>query len=425
MRFEWVLVALAMLAGSERARGQPPGEPLPSPTSALAQPVAAPAPQPGAAADRSWLGGAYLTGQWGGSRSALLDRGIALEALYASDTFTAHGQVTLLAHAVAGLTLDSEKLGLWDGGKLYAMVQSNQGHSINNTVWSADGVTNLEAGPYKELAELFIEQAALDDRLRVRIGKQDANRDFGTPRLTGDFLNNSFGMYPTAPLPSYPMTGLGAIAVARPVAWLDAKLAVYEGRPMVGGIGLANAFHGGGGYTVVAGAAATHQRGAGRDGGTTSAGLWRQSGRFMQVDGAPVAEPRRFAHDMGWFVQHEERFYLHPDDPGDPRGLALIARASWAQPDRTAITRYAGASAAWHGIGSRRGDAVGIGGGYLRVTQPLGGTRGPRDEWFAELFYALRLTRFVSLQPDFQAFRHPGGDHESALVAGLRLKLAL
>jgi carbohydrate-selective porin OprB len=286
-------------------------------------------------------------------------------------------------------------------------------------------VTNLEGGSYRELAELFFEQAALDDRLRVRIGKQDANRDFGTPRLTGDFLNNSFGMYPTAPLPSFPMTGMGAIAIAKPLAWLDAKLAVYEGRPMVGGLGLTNAFHARGGYTVVAGAAATHPRGTGRDGGTTSAGLWRQSGHLMQVDAAPSADPRRFDDDIGWFVQHEERFYLHPDDPGDPRGLALIARASWAQPDRTVIARYAGASAAWHGIGSRRSDAVGIGGGYFRVMQPLGGSPGPRDEWFAELFYALRLTDFVSLQPDFQAFRHPGGDHESALVAGLRLKLAI
>lgn len=398
-----------------------------TPARAQAEPAAAPGTEPRAPApERGWADGDHLTGDWGGARGALGDRGVAIDGIYASDAFTARGKTALLGHVDAALTLDTGKLGLWDGGTLYVLVQNNHGHGINNTVGSDQPVTNLEAAPYTQLTELFLEQTALDDRLRIRIGKQDANRDFGTPRFGGNFINNNFGMYPTSPLPSYPSTGLGAIAAAQPVAWLTGKLAIYEGSPEVGGLGLTGAFRSGAGYTVVGGAAATHHLGAdGRHGGTTSAGVWRQSGDFTEVGVAPGAAPRMFDSDAGWFVQHDERLYLHPSDPGDPRGLTVILRASGARSDRSPVTRYAGGSAAWHGVGPRHNDTVGIGAGYFRVAEPLGGSPGPRDEWFVEAFYKLRLTSFVSLQPDFQAFRHPGGDGADALVAGIRLKLKL
>jgi porin len=400
MRFDAAVAALAVLAAGSHARAEP-------------------------TADRGWLGGDHLTGEWDGARSALADRGVVVDVLYANDVFTARGKAGVVGQVDAGVLLDSGKLGLPDGTTLYVLVQNGHGRGINETVWSSQPVTNIEAARYTELAELFLEQLALDDRLRIRIGKQDANRDFGTPRLGGDFLNNSFGMYPTAPLPSYPTTGLGAIVMAQPIAWLTGKLAIYEGNPISGGLGLTRAFEPGSTYTLVGGAVATHQLGSGHDGGTTSAGVWRQSGSFTETGVLPSAGPRMFDHDLGWFVQHDERIYLHPDRRDDPRGLTLTVRASWAEPDRTAITRYGGISAAWRGIGPRRDDTAGIGGGYLRITQPLGGSPGPKDEWLIEAFYALRLTGFVTLQPDFQAFRHPGGDSSDAVVIGARVKLRL
>jgi porin len=408
MQFGGALAALVVLAAGGRAGAEPGAAPSSSAT------------------DRGWSAGNHLTGEWGGARSALADRGVIVDVSYASDAFTARGRAAVLGHVDAALTLDSHELGLWDGGTLYVLAQNNHGHGINNTVLADQPVTNLEAAPYTQLTELFLEQAALDDRLRIRIGKQDANRDFGTPRLGGDFLDNNFGMFPTAPLPSFPATGLGAIVLAKPVAWLTGKLAIYEGSPLTGGLGLTRAFEPGGGYTLVAGAAATHRLGpAGRDGGTTSGGVWRQSGDFTEVDVGPGAAPRRFDHDAGWFVQHDERIYLHPDDPDDLRGLTVIVRASWAQPDRSAVARHAGGSVAWRGIGPRRDDTAGIGAGYLRIAQPLAGSPGPKNEWFTEAFYTLRLTGFLTLQPDVQAFRHPGGDGGDALVAGIRVKLRL
>jgi len=394
------------------------------PTHAQPEPQGAAGGEPARpAAEHGWTDGDHLTGDWGGARSALADRGVTIDAAYASEAFTARGETSLLGHIDLAVTVDTKKLGLWDGGTLYALVQNNHGNGgITEAVGSAQPVTNLEADPYTQLTELFVEQA-LGERLRVRVGKQDANRDFGTPRFGGNFINNNFGMYPTTPMPSYPTTGLGAIVTAQPVAWLTGKAAIYEGSPDVGGLGLTTAFETGAGYTLVGGAAVTHHYGpADRDGGTTSGGVWWRSGDVMELG---TAMPQTFSDNAGWFVQNDERIYLHPNNPDDPRGLTVILRASWARPDRNAVTRYAGGSAAWHGIGPRDNDTVGLGAGTFRVAEPLGGSAGPADEWFVEAFYKLRLTNFVSLQPDLQWFRHPGGDGSNTFVAGLRLKLKL
>jgi porin len=421
MQFGGVHGFTALAMGVAGWTAAAPAHAQPQPQGA-AGPAAEGQPQP--PAEHGWLDGDHLTGDWGGARSALADRGVTIDVFYASEVFTARSESSVLGHLDLAITLDTHKLGLWDGGTLYALGQNNHGNSgITGAVGSAQPVTNLEAEPYTQLTELFLEQTLLDERLRIRIGKQDANRDFGTPRFGGNFINNNFGMYPTSPLPSYPTTGLGAIVAAQPVAWLTGKAAIYEGSPDVGGFGLTSAFQSGNGYTLVGGVAATHHYGpADRDGGTTSAGAWWQSGDFTEVG---VAMPRSFETNAGWFVQNDERIYLHPSDPDDPRGLTVILRASGARPDRTSVTRYAGGSAAWHGIGPRRNDTVGIGAGTFRVAEPLGGSAGPGDEWFVEAFYKLRLTAFFSLQPDLQWFHHPGGDGADALVAGLRVKVKL
>ena len=330
-------IAALCTAGPAHAQPEPQG---------AAGPPAVGQPPP---AEHGWAEGDHLTGDWGGARSALADHGVTIDVFYASEAFAAHSESSVLGHLDAAITLDTHKLGLWDGGTLYALGQNNHGdRGITGAVGSAQPVTNLEAEPYTQLTELFLEQTAAGERLRIRIGKQDANRDFGTPRFGGNFINNNFGMYPTTPLPSYPTTGLGALVAVQPVAWLTGKAAIYEGSPDVGGFGLTHAFESGNGYTLAGGAAATHHYGrADRDGGTTSAGAWWQSGEFTELGSVGAAMPRTFETNAGWFVQDDERIYLHPSNPDDPRGLTVILRASWARPDRTPVTRYAGGSAAW------------------------------------------------------------------------------
>ncbi|HEX2687634.1 MAG TPA: hypothetical protein VHN14_13500, partial [Kofleriaceae bacterium] len=133
MRIGCVLAASGVLVGLVPAPG------------ARAEPDA---PPPAA---QGWAAGDHLTGEWGGVRSRLADHGVTIDVLYASDVFTAHGDTAALGHVDVALTLDSRKLGLWDGGTLYVLGQNNHGSGINDHVGSAQTVTNLEASPYTQL----------------------------------------------------------------------------------------------------------------------------------------------------------------------------------------------------------------------------------------------------------------------------------
>jgi porin len=377
-------------------------------------------------APKTWIAGEHVSGDWAGNRDKLEDHGIQIDAVYAAEAFSTlnHGSEAL-GHLDAAITLDTEKLGLWHGGTFFALGQNGHGTGINDDVGSAATVSNLEAEPYTQLTELFYEHHAFDDAISFRIGKQDANRDFGTPRFGGNFLNNNFGMFPNSPLPSYPTTGLGAIVTVHPVEAIGLKAGVYEGNPQVGGFGLSNAFEDGNGYVLIGAVAATHRYGPeDRHEGTTSLGVWHQKGTFDAIDPLP-GMPATYDGNDGFFIQNDEHVFAHPANPKDPSGLTLILRFAWARPDRNEISRYAGGSAAWHGLGFRRDDTVGIGFGYFTVAHPLNGGTGPSDEWFLEGSYKWRLTRFFSLQPDVQFYRHPGGDGRDAVLVGGRVKVKL
>lgn len=332
-----------------------------------------------------------LTGSWSGARDELAELGIAIDLAFTTEGFWVVPQRagTLLGHLDLALTLDSQKLRLWPGGKLYVLGQASLGDGVNEVVGSANEISNLEARGFTQVAELFYEQALFGEAVHLRLGKQDANRDFGTPRYSGNFINNNFGMYPTAPLPSYPTTGLGATLIIDPTWWLSLRGALYQGDPQVGHFDLAP----GEGALGVLGLALKHVF-PGRHGGTTSGGAW------LHTDG-----------NWGLMFQNDERVYSHPDDPEDGRGLNLITRFSWT---KTAdIPLYAGASLAWHGLWSRDNDTVGVGFGYF--TRQSGG-----GELFVEAFYKARVTKWLSVQPDLQLYRING---DTSLLCGLRLKL--
>ena len=389
------------------------------------------ATEPDAAPVR-WLDGEHLTGEWQGQRAFLADHGITIDLFYAVETFltsarigTPERAVSLLGHIDAAITLDTDKLGLWPGGKFYFLGQDSRGVGINELVGSATAISNLEAAPYTQLTEFFYEQALFHEHLHIRLGKQDANREFGTPRYGGNFINNNFGMFPTTPLPSYPTTGLGAAVIVDATSWLVAKACVFEGNPLVQSLGFDSALADNAGYTVALGAAVTHHYGVDhRNGGTTSVGGWWQHGVLPEL--TEGTDPKIFQSNAGFMIQNDERIYADPSNKENPSGLNVIARFAWSRPDRTPISLYTGASVAWHGLGSvRDNDTIGVGFGYFSVTQQLGGTPGRGDEIFVETFYKLRLTKFFSIQPDLQFYAHPGGDGPSTLLAGLRFKVKL
>jgi porin len=211
-----------------------------------------------------WSHGSHLTGEWGGARTWLEDHGITLDILYAAEIFanaaqqTSGENSTIAGHLDVALTIETGDLGLWPGGKFYVLGQTNHGRGINEIVGSTSEVSNIEFAPYVQLGEFFYEQTLFKEVIMIRLGKQDANREFGTPRFGGNFINNNFGLIPSTPFPSYPTNGLGATVVVTPFEWLAIKAMLIEGKPQVGSFGFDTAFVPDAGHFFIAGVAAKH-----------------------------------------------------------------------------------------------------------------------------------------------------------------------
>ncbi|APR80401.1 Carbohydrate-selective porin [Minicystis rosea] len=386
---------------------------------------------------KAWLLGSYATGTWGGARTWLSDHGLTIDLSYTGEAFgNVHGGLSIRpagsykGHVDLGLTFDTEKAGLWPGGKLFVLGQNEHGGGFTDRyVGAIQTVSNLDTGAANpavitQLAELWYEQTLFQGLLLLRFGKQDSNRDFGAPRYGGNFVNNAFGAFPNVPMPSFPTPGLGGVIVVEPSKYVVLRAGAYEGQPQIGSFGFDSAAAPGAGAFTMASVAIRHFFGVDqKHGGVTNVAAWHHSGLFPRIARNP--DPRDLAGTTGVTLMHDERIYASPKDKDSTAGLHVFVRMSFAEPSRNNDDRYVGGGIAYHGFPWRENDTVGVGFGSMHIQKPLLGSKDPGTEVFVETFYKLRPTPWFSLEPDFQFFHHPGGDGRDAVILGLRSKLKL
>jgi porin len=336
------------------------------------------------------------TGNWGGARDDLAAHGVRLDVDYSAEVFSLPGVPTTAYRGNLDviLTLDTEKLHLWSCGTLFVYGQHAHGHGVSDEFAPLEPVSNLEAPAFTQLSELWLAQC-LGERITLRLGKQDANRDFASPRFGGNFLNSSYGVIPTAPMPSFPTPGLGAAVFVDAASWLELRGGIYEGAPTINSYG-EDAFGSGAGAFAVAQLVFKHDL-FGQPSGAHSIGAWTHTGQdrsgvFAVVD---------------WFLR------LHPDDTTDTRAFQLFARGGWSERAEGAIYAYVGGGLTAHGfIGANH--TLGLGAGHARADTG--------DESFVELFCKLRFVPWLTFEPDLQYYFTDLGEH---FVMGARAKLKL
>ena len=368
----------------------------------------------------SWLQGEDASGDWGGYRSWLEQHGVHLDLDYSADSFARlagrqYGEiVTYRGTLDLMLVLDTDLLGLWSGGTLFAYGQHGHGRGVSEGLGVQMPVNNLEAPDFTQLAELWYDQRFWGERLGIRIGKQDANRDFAAARFPGNFLHSSFGVLPTVPMPSFPAPGLGAVVFVDPEPWLSLRSGVYEGNPQIESVGVERALEHGGSFFI--GSALLRQDfGEQRpQAGIYSIGAW-----YGNRDG--VRANQASSENFGAFAVADLLVRLAPDDPADSRSVQAFIRVGWAPSDRNPVALYMGGGATYHGL--RGNDTLGMGAGQARF--PTDAATPGHAESFLELFYKARFARWFTMQPDLQLVLTPSGADRGALVGGVRFKLKL
>lgn len=201
-----------------------------------------------------WRKRDQLLGDMGGLRPWLARNGMKFELNSYDEGFANPdgGLNTETGQRYAGLTdfilsFDTEAVGWWQGGLFVVDLQNTRGGDISDFVGDAQGVSNIVAPPGTRFAEYHLIQEFSGGRLALKIGKQDANADFVVSDGGGEFINSSFGIIPTVPLPTFPAPALGALGVWRANETIKLKAGFWDGTPVLGSGAFGTAFDGSGG----------------------------------------------------------------------------------------------------------------------------------------------------------------------------------
>ena len=358
----------------------------------VAGPVVALTMAPGVsqAADRA-------TGDWGGVRTQLEEAGITFEADYIAEGFAQDGDddASYLGNLDVMLTFDTEKLFSWPGGTVFVYGEEKHGSGL-----SGEGeanllmqVSSLEAESFTQLAEFWLEQK-LGEHVVVRLGKQDGNRDFSSPRFAGNFVNSSFGVLPGSALPSFPAPALGATVLTEWNSWFGVRAAIYEGDPRSEAV-FSRVLDDHTGVISFGSINLRHDI-AGQEAAEFSLGGWNHSATNRE----------------GVFGVYDVLLYLHPDSD-DGRSIQAFVRGNWSPEEPDEINSYVGGGLTAHGFLGRQ-NTIGIGTGHAWTEE--------FRESFVEVFFKWRPVPWFTVEPDVQVYDTADG-HPVFLVLRMKLKL--
>jgi porin len=290
-------------------------------------------------------------------------------------------------------------------------------------VGDLQGFNNVDSDRFRQLSELWLEQRLLGGRLRVKLGKADANADFASVEASGGFLNSSAGYSPTIQgFPSYPDPAVSASVFAELASWLSLGVGVYDGATnegchgRTGKRGLAT-FLGAPDAFFYVGEAQLRFSLRGRP-ARVSFGTWHHTGNFEGFDGSS----RRGT--AGYYGVVEQRLFHEEGD--ETQGVDLFAQLGFSDGRFAEIDAHVSLGLSATGaIPSRDRDTAGVMLTSVTLSPLSASTSGSRRESVLELFYGVSIRPWFVIKPDLQFILNPGaGRAKNALVGTLRATLA-
>lgn len=376
-----------------------------------------------------------LTGDWWGARSELKGHGLTIGGAYVAEfSSVLDGGVRESGSFRNLLTIDAElDLGVAfgvEGGTVFIQYLSvNAEHGGSADSGDLQVYSNIENDRSLDVIyELWYEQMLLSDRVRIKLGKVDANSEFDYVGVAGDFANSSAGFSPTIlGFPSYPdpatSVNVFATVLDRGGVQLTLGYGLYDGAAGVDGVrtgvrGPAGFFGDdrSGDYFHIGQAELRWDHAESRGGvfavGRVSAGVWHHDGEFERFDDGTESGT------TGFFLTAEARLVGADDE----RGLWAFGQFGWADDAVSEIAHHVGAGFVWRGPwGGRPDDSVGV--YYTLADLSDGFALNQNDEHVVDVYCRVQVTPAVFVQPEVQYIVNPAGDPsaDDALVAGLRI----
>ena len=414
-----------------------------------------------------------LTGDWGGARSALKDRGVEIVLDYIAETFSVLSGGLYRRTSFEGrldLTVDTDfdKLIGWKGASTSFTVFQihNGGYEVADDVGSLADPSNIDALPTTRLFSAWFQQNFFDGRISIRIGQLGVDLESFTNETSGGLINGTFG-WPSIFAanminggPAYPLAAPSIRVSVKPAKELTVLAAVLSGDPagsdcnddpqICNRHGITFSFAGG---VLAIGElqyAVNQAKQATGLPGLYKLGVWYESEDFpdqhcgVNASGAVVslADPTAVGplnHRGNWGISGSA-------DQMVWRGIAssanLFVRASVSPSDRNLISYYVDSGIGIHGpLPGRADDVLTFGVAYGKISHDAvaldqdmrainGAPYAIRDaEVVFEASYQAQIARWWIVQPDIQYIWHPNGGqnpgdptltYDHAFLAGIR-----
>jgi porin len=413
-------IAAVWLLGTAVARPQLPvyGDETVTPAA-----TAAPPPQSSARfADKA-------TGDWGGLRPRLWQAGFTIDASLILEGFKNFrgglrtGPLVGASTFDLSLAVDTEKLLHLPGGKFYVDLEDHGGRDPSRVLVGDLQVFDKQNSPaYLQFFELWYQQQLFDGKLRLKIGKVDANTEFSVIDNGLSFLSSSTQVNPTVfvfPTTPDPMPSINAFFT--PVSAFYASFGVYYANRSEGFGNLVgrpqdiqvSQF---GSFLIGETGLRWRQVPLLQSDGNLKFGVWGHTGSFPRFDGTQ----QRGTH--GFYAIFDQTLWQPGGESRNGRGVRSFLVYGRTQQTITPIDQQFGGGVTWTGLLSARPqDILGFSPQYAHLSPPAGLPQS--SELALEGFYKLRLTRWSTLMANLQFIVHPGGQYPNALVGTLHMKL--
>lgn len=389
-----------------------------------------------------------LTGDWGGARTRLADRGFIFRADYVSETFSVltggrSKNGTAYAQQVrVGFDLDMERVAGIKGGTFHFTVNDRAGRGVSSAyIGNRLPVQETYGGQFSRLTEASYEQDLANGAVNLRAGYFAMGNDLGGVSAGCNFVNAAFCAHPLSlsgdsDWSNYPNARWGVALRIKARDDLRIRTGLFQVNPELGDED--NAFNPFGGTTTGKIIPLEIEYAPGHDANDHRLPASYKFGMYYDTADAPRAgEAGQVDGRYGVYAEMTQTLLRHGDGP---RNLVLIG----------AFTRNPRTSAQisdWAMLGlvktgtfvSRDTDTMGV--GLVRATvnprlrdshRESLGVAGmdaslPSGETAVELSYGIQIRQWLLVRPDIQFILEPGAftyeSRKHAVAAGLQVKV--
>lgn len=375
-----------------------------------------------------------LTGDWGGLRADLADKGISLRPTY-HQHFQANldGGRDFSGSLDLDIELDLGRMGVIDGGTFFIRGKSTWSDGINGDyVGSMFGVNDNASGNHEIFVTEWWYRHRWDDRTELFLGRLDTSSSNGPASFLDD---NAYASSANDQFVSPALTrnmavphseGLGAMVRFWPAENLYISLAAVDAGSRPRRTGFDTAFHGRTSFRAfLEGGVTTALRSAkGPMPGHHRAGIWYDGGSKAVID----RPGRSQSGDVGFYLGLDQMVWKENDDPHDTQGLGVFGRYGYAPGDTNAVEHFWSAGLQYRGLFEGRDDDVlglGVAQGIMSDEYRTWMSPLADRETVYELYYSWKATPWMTISPNVQYISQPGGREgdEDALVVGVRAKI--